>query len=52
MSVEERRHRVGTIEPLALTRQCELAGVARSAVYAARTAAKLDEPELIIAGTD
>ena len=32
--VETRKHRVSTVESLALTRQCELAGVNRTTVYA------------------
>ena len=39
---------MGTVEPLALTRQCELAGVARSTVYAPHMAAKPDEQELTL----
>ena len=31
--IEVRKHWVGASEPLALTRQCELTGVARSSVY-------------------
>jgi putative transposase len=46
MPVEERRHWVGILEPLALTRQCELTGVARSTVYATVPDAKPDEQEL------
>ena len=37
--VEERKQGVSAIEPLVLTRQCELAGVNRSTVYAPRMAA-------------
>jgi putative transposase len=43
-----RRQWVSPTEPLALTRQCELTGVARSTVYAARLAAKPDEQELTL----
>src|ERR1019366_4767410 len=39
---------VSVIEPLALTRQCELAGGKRSNVYAADLAAKTDEQELVL----
>ena len=48
MPVEERQHWVGILEPLALSRQCELTGVARSTVYAPRSVAKQDEPELAL----
>lgn len=50
MSVETRRHWVSILEPLALTRQCELAGVARSVVYAPGLATKPDEQELTLLG--
>ena len=45
-----RKQWVGTIEPLALTRQCELTGVARSTVYAPPLAATPDEQELTLLG--
>ncbi len=45
-----RKQWVSTIEPLALTRQCELTGVARSTVYAPQMAAKPDEQELTLLG--
>ena len=45
-----RRQWVSPTEPLALTRQCELTGVARSTVYAPRLAAKPDEQELTLLG--
>jgi len=48
--VEERKQWVGASEPLALTRQCELAGVNRSTVYAPHKAAKPDEQELTLLG--
>lgn len=48
LPVAERRPWVGTNEPLALTRQCELAGVNRSTVYAPDLAAKPDEQELAL----
>lgn len=48
MPVEARKHWVSVRDSLALTRQCELAGVARSAVYAPRPAAKPDEQELAL----
>lgn len=48
--VEERRRWVSAAEPLALTRQCELAGVNRSGVYTRRLVAKPDEQELILLG--
>ena len=41
-----RKQWVGTSEPLALTRQCELTGVARSTVYAPLMVAKPDVQEL------
>ena len=43
-----RKHWVDSSEPLALTRQCELTGVARSSVYAPKIVAPPDEPELIL----
>ena len=43
-----RKHWVGRSEPLALTRQCELTGVARCSVYAPRVVEPPDEPELIL----
>jgi len=43
-----RQQWVSAIEPLALTRQCELTGVARSTVYAPRLAAPPDEQELAL----
>ena len=43
-----RKRWVSPIEPLALTRQCELTGVARSTVYAPHPTAKLDEQELAL----
>lgn len=45
-----RKQWVSTIEPLALTRQCELAGVNRSTVYAPQIEAKPDEQELTLLG--
>lgn len=48
MPVETRKHWVSVLEPLALARQCELAGVARSAVYAPGLATKPDEQELAL----
>ena len=39
---------VSTLEPLALTRQCDLTGVARSTVYAPYQEAKPDEQELTL----
>ncbi len=48
MPVEARKLWVGISEPLALTRQCELAGVARSGVYAPHPTAKPDEQELAL----
>ncbi len=39
---------MGAIEPLALTRQCFLAGVNRSTVYAPHRAAEPDEEELTL----
>ena len=46
--IEVRKRWVSPIEPLALTRQCELTGVARSTVYAPHPTAKLDEQELAL----
>jgi len=43
-----RKQWVGTIEPLTLTRQCELTGVARSTVYVPQLAAEPDEQELLL----
>lgn len=48
MPVEARKHWISARDPLALTRQCELAGVARCAAYAPRPAAKPDEQELAL----
>ncbi len=48
MPIETRKPWVGILEPLALSRQCELAGVARSTVYAPRPAPKPDEQELTL----
>ena len=48
MPIDARKHWVGVLEPLALTRQCELTGVARSTVYAPRPVAKPDEQELAL----
>jgi len=45
-----RKHWVGSSEPLALTRQCELTGVARSTVYAPRLVAPPGAPELMLLG--
>ena len=45
-----RKHWVGCSEPLALTRQCELTGVARSGVYAPRVVAPPDVQELTLLG--
>lgn len=42
-----RKQWVGATEPLPLMRQCELTGVARSAVYAPRQTPQPDEQELI-----
>jgi len=50
MPVEVRRHWVGRSEPLALTRQCELTGVARASVYAPRVVAPPDAQELTLLG--
>lgn len=43
-----RKQWVGATEPLPLMRQCELAGVARSTVYALRLVMQPDEQELIL----
>ena len=43
-----RKQWVSAIEPLALARQCELTGVARSTVYALHIATKPDEQELTL----
>lgn len=43
-----RRAWVGTAEPLPLTRQCELTGVARSGVYAPRLAATADATDVTL----
>jgi putative transposase len=48
MPVDARRPWVSFDDNLALTRQCELAGVARSTVYAPRLVAKPDEQELAL----
>ena len=48
MPVEARKDWVSSLDPLTLTRQCELAGIARSTVYAPRPAAKPDEQELAL----
>jgi len=48
MPVEARKHWVGTLAPLALSRQCELLGVARSTIYAPRPLARPDEQELAL----
>ena len=45
-----RKRWVGAIEPLALTRHCKLAGVARSTVYAPTLVTKPDERELLLLG--
>ena len=45
-----RKHWVGRSEPLALTRQCELTGVARSGVYAPKVVAPPDAQELTLLG--
>ena len=45
-----RKHWVGRNEPLALSRQCELTGVARSSVYAPVLAAPPDVKELTLLG--
>ncbi len=46
----DRKQWVGAIEPLPLTRQCELAGINRTTVYAPRLAAKPDQQELTLLG--
>ena len=46
MPVTERRTWVGVNEPLALTRQCELANVNRATVYAPHVVVEPDEQEL------
>lgn len=46
--VDVRRAWVGTAEPLPLTRQCELTGVARSGVYAPRLAATPDATDVTL----
>ena len=43
-----RKQWIGASEPLSLMRQCELAGVARSTVYAPRRTPQPDEQELIL----
>ena len=43
-----RKQWVSAIEPLALTRQCELTGVARSTVYVPQLAVEPDEQELAL----
>jgi len=43
-----RKQWVNAVEPLALTRQCELTGVARSTVYAPQLVAEPDEQELTL----
>ena len=48
MPIEVRKHWVSTLEPLALTRQCELTGANRSMVYAPSMAAIPGEQELAI----
>ena len=48
MPVEARKYWISAGDPLALTRQCELAGVARSTVYVSRPVAKPDEQELAL----
>ena len=45
-----RKHWVGVSEPLALTRQCELTGVARSSVYSPKVVAPPDAQELTLLG--
>lgn len=46
MPVNERRHWFNVNEPLALTRQCELAGTNRTTVYAHKTATQPDKQKL------
>ena len=48
--IADRKHWVGAIEPLALTRQCELAGINRSKAYALHLAVKPYEQELTLLG--
>ena len=48
MPVEARKYWISAGDPLSLTRQCELAGVARSTVYVSRPVAKPDEQELAL----
>ena len=43
-----RRSWISIFEPLAITRQCALAGVTRSTVYARRTVSEPDEYELLL----
>jgi putative transposase len=50
MPVEARKCWVSPNEPLTLTRQCELTGVARSTAYASHPAAKPDAQELTLLG--
>ena len=50
MPVEVRKPWVSVAEPLALIRQCELTGVARSTVYAPPRVAVPDEQELTLLG--
>lgn len=50
MPVVARKCWVSPNEPLALTRQCELTGVARSTVYASHPVAKADEQESTLLG--
>ena len=50
MPVAARKCWIVRNEPLALTRRCELAGVARSTVYTSHPAAKPDEQELTLLG--
>ncbi len=45
-----RKQWVGASEPLALTRQCELTGVARSTIYAPLLAVAPDKQELTLLG--
>lgn len=46
--VAARKQWISTIEPLTLIRKCELAGIARSTLYAPQMVAKLDEQELAL----
>jgi len=48
--MNERKEWVSRSEPLPLTRQCELTGVARSTVYAPELAAVASEEELELLG--